>query len=332
MSTDSGSGKPVIYLHIGVNKTGTSFIQHVLNANHRRLAKAGLLYPRTGCLGDAHYALSQALDFAPMPPINASLEDSALQKMRESLRAEVQRWQPRTVVLSSEMFVVPRQVELVRGFLEGYDCRILVYLRRHDGWWESVYAQAVKTVRKPPWETGFEGFYKHHSTRPNYGNYRALLDRWAQVFGRENIVVRPYERQQNQPGLIHDFFASIGHPELLELLEKEPMAVNPSPSPLAVYLIDIYQRCELKDSTVRKLVKNVLKSHPSKGKQHLLSPALRRKLVMEKMDDYAYIAREYMGRTDGRLFFEPLPDPDEPWEKPRYPNRVEVVEETVRAL
>ena len=330
MSSDSD--RPVLYLHIGVNKTGTSFIQHVLNANHRRLAKAGLLYPRTGCLGDAHYALSQALDFAPMPPINASIDDVALQKMRESLRAEIQRWKPHSVVLSSEMFVVPRQVELVRSFLEEYDCRILVYLRRHDGWWESVYAQAVKTVRKPPWEVGFEGFYRHHSKRPNYGNYLALLQRWAKVFGRENIIVRPYERQQNQPGLIHDFFKAIGQADLLELLEEENEKVNLSPSPLAIYLIDIYQRCDLKDSTVRKLVKNILKSHPAKGRQHLLSPTLRRKLVMEKMDDYALIAREFMGRKDGRLFFDPLPDPNEPWEAPRYPDGIQLVEETVRAL
>lgn len=31
-----------------------------------------------------------------------------------------------------------------------------------------------------------------------------MVDRWAKVFGKTNILVRPYERQQNKPNIVTD--------------------------------------------------------------------------------------------------------------------------------
>jgi hypothetical protein len=47
----------------------------------------------------------------------------------------------------------------------------------------------------------------------------------------------------------------------------------------------------------------------------LLSPAERADLVVRYSETNAEIAREYMGRDDGVLFRDPLPDPGQPWDQ-----------------
>jgi hypothetical protein len=82
-----------------------------------------------------------------------------------------------------------------------------VYLRRHNEGRESAYNQAVKMVAKPPWEQGFESYVNFRKRKtPKHGCYRELVDRWAKVSGKENIIVRPYERQQNKPNIVNDIY------------------------------------------------------------------------------------------------------------------------------
>ena len=37
--------KPVVFLHIGAMKTGTTFLQQLMSANKEDLLKAGFLFP-----------------------------------------------------------------------------------------------------------------------------------------------------------------------------------------------------------------------------------------------------------------------------------------------
>jgi len=38
-------GQKTVYLHIGLHKTGTTFLQNVLRANTEALAEQGIIYP-----------------------------------------------------------------------------------------------------------------------------------------------------------------------------------------------------------------------------------------------------------------------------------------------
>jgi hypothetical protein len=53
------------------------------------------------------------------------------------------------------------------------------------------------------------------------------------------------------------------------------------------------------------------------GRTSLLSPAARRWLAEEWMEDYAYIAKTFMSRPHGRLFYDSLPDPTSDWRPPQ---------------
>jgi hypothetical protein len=46
----------------------------------------------------------------------------------------------------------------------------------------------------------------------------------------------------------------------------------------------------------------------------LLSPRERLDIVKFFDESNQKVAREYLGREDGKLFYEPWPDPNEPWE------------------
>ena len=315
--------KKRLFIHIGTNKTGTSAIQCFLNARQKELAENGLLYPRAGCAGGAHYEISRVLGFdhgkQPAP-------DAEKGAFLEQFKSEVKLSRCNTCVISSENFVLPRNVALVRDFFSDFDCKIVVYFRRHDHWWLSAYNQATKMVVNPPWAWGFQGFLNFNRKKnPQYGNYRALLDRWDKVFGEENIIVRPYERQQNKPNIIADFFAAIGVPDLyLPFSDDAVSHVNQSLDVRSVFLLETFQRMDVEDHIRRSLIEYVMKSANLGEKERFITPELCRKLVDEEMQQYKYIAKKYMHRPDGVLFQEPLPDPKANWEKPQYPTIVEV--------
>lgn len=330
---DPNDKRQTIFIHIGMNKTGTSAIQSVLNENRRKLKSFGLLYPRTGCTGDAHYGLTRTLGFHHG---NASdrVGVSTPVKLREGFQDELRGSRCDTIVFSSENFVLPKPVETVRDFFSDFECRIVVYLRRHDYWWSAAYNQAVRMVVDPPWGRGVEAFARFHRRKnPLYGNYRHLVDRWAAVFGSNNVIVRPYEAQQNKPGLVADFLTAIGRRDLIDLVGGEVPRINESLGLHQIFLVDIMQRSKIPGEVRREII-DYIRTQIDSGtpSEEELSPELRMQLVAENIDDYQYIAKHYMNRRDGRLFFDPDPAPVSAWSPAPSPRFTEVVELVVAAV
>lgn len=321
---------PALYLHIGINKTGTSAIQYYCNTHHKELLDGGLLYPVLGCNGDAHYGISRALGFSHGHP---SLDKQALDAFARQLDKEFDKSRAESCLISSEDFVMSKDVHPIRDFFSSFDCRIVVYLRRHDHWWESAYAQAVKMKVSPRWEPGIKSFINFNATRnPKYGNYRLLVDRWAEVFGKEKIIVRPYEGVQNPGGITADILRTIGFPQLAERATLNNARVNESLSASALHVIDLLQRAEMLPDVRDALIKNAMRDHWAQDEFPMLPPRFRRRLIKQNQADYEYIAREYMGRADGILFTEAIPDIDDPWEEPVTPQMTEVVSRLVNYL
>lgn len=317
----------LVFLHIGANKTGTSAIQKYCNTHREALATVGLLYPQAGCSGEAHYRLSDALGFSHVKL--GSEDKKALQEeIWSKLIAETEGRALEALILSSENFTLNGDPITVKRYFSGFDVRIVVYLRRHDSWWPSAFNQAVRHVVQPKWGWGVQEYVKWQQRHtPRYGDWRYLVDRWAAVFGKESIIVRPYEQQQNQPNIVADFFGTIGRPELAP---AEALVVNESLDAWSLRMIDIAQRAEIDEASRRRIIDHTLRN--PKGGAPLKAPAAYlRQLVAGYAEDYAYIAREYMGREDGRLFYDPLPKDGDDAEPP-LPAPREVMAWTVRAL
>lgn len=323
---------PVVYIHIGMNKTGTTALQNYLQQETAALGNAGILYPQTGRAGEAHYALSASLGFCN-PTVPAAWKQD-LRGLKKSFLKELDG-SIEKVVFSSEDFLITKPFDALKEFFEGYPLKAVVYLRRHDHWWLSAYAQAVKMKHLPPWNQGPQGFINFNRRRNKYyGDYRHLVDRWAKVVGKENVIVRPYERGQNQPDLAADFLRAIDAENLVDQLPRMQARDNASLPLPAVQLMDIFQRIKTDSATHQKLLAHARSfgKDDNRSLKELVNPQFLRKLVDSYQQDYEYIAQEYLGREDGKLFYEPLPEPVPDWKAPRWPTQAEVAQEVLKVV
>jgi hypothetical protein len=324
--------QPNVYLHIGLNKTGSTALQSYFFDNSTLLKSNGILYPKTGLVGSAHYSLSASLGFCN-PSVN-SVWFKDKKKLKKAFLNEIDA-STDTVIFSSEDFLLNKPIESVQNFFKGFNVKVVVYLRRHDHWWLSAYSQAVKMKRLPPWNLGPQGFINFNRQRnKRYGNYRHIVDRWADFFGKENIIVRPYEKEQNVPSLAGDFLTVMGRPELVNQLPEMENRENTGLPLKAIQYMDIFQRVETDDQSHATLIKysKTLVKGDSCQLSALLKPEFRRKLIEENLADYQYIAREYMGRDDGQLFYEALPRLDPEWTPPAWPTNTEIAATVIKAV
>lgn len=160
-------------------------------------------------------------------------------------------------------------------------------------------------------------YFERFQARPYF--YQKKVEQWANVFGREHILVRPYEQQQYAGGTIFSDFLHLLGLETEEAFAMPAKKINPG------YRIDALEAKRLLNGLpslarrlweVDKILQNYSERLGSEGDwpYSLLSPAQRIHLCQSHEWINATIARNYLGRGNGRLFYDPLPDPDEPWE------------------
>lgn len=302
-----------IYLHVGANKAGTTSIQRFLSKNSDWLAQKGVLYPEVGVYDNAHYELSSCLRFGPNLPYDSKFSLSDLKLFID--RSGLDR-----VVLSSEFFMLNKfgDFQALKDFLSDYKVRIIIYLRRHDLWFESLYNQAVKTTRNPPWKKGVQSYLDFQLSRKNISfDYLDIVDRWANLFGKESVIIRPFERQQFfNNDLVSDFLEIIG----VSSKGRPSSPTDHSNASLSVRILDFVDSLNRVEglSAHDKAIAIKIVGEMTKGdrKRFALSPDQRISLIRKFEASYEVLSRDYLGRTDGRLFYEAEPLPDPLWKPP----------------
>ena len=319
-----------IFLHIGNPKTGTTAIQRFLHENTGTLAAAGLLVPRTGLAGGVHSMFSQALGVPSM--LNPATMPDA-QTLRRDLFAEITAHPAEKIIISSEFFAAAQHLGPVLKFFTepGFEVKILIYLRRHDYMFESMFAQFERMVQtNPGWDFDINSYTLYQLCRtPEMFEYLATLRRWQSVFGANAVIVRPYEAAQNQPDIFADFLAAMGVTESLRF--TRPEIVHPSLTQETLYAARKIRAAGLPDEIKRKMLKAVFETDTATKGQRFFSPAMRHIVVQKYAASYKTIAQDFLGRADGRLFLEPAPTPaDKPVNAGR-PDPEIVMEKLVKA-
>lgn len=208
-------------LHIGLEKTGTTSIQHCLAKNKKQLKARGVLYP--SCLGElGHVKLTAyALDDAKICDLRTGLgikSPSAVPHFRQSvckqLKREIAESGCPTLLLSNENLSsrLHQESELRRLrelLLSSCDTiTVYVYLRRQSELYNASISTAVKASSNDT----------NVLTLPDFGsapfqlryNYFELLKRWENVFGKENIVVRRFDKETLVDGnVVEDFINNL---------------------------------------------------------------------------------------------------------------------------
>lgn len=199
------------YLHIGLEKTGTTSLQIFLKENTELLAKYKLEYlgheAKPYVHGIGHFPIAASFqdecpDFIPLQKYKPSSE--VLQALSQDA-ADTDS----DIILSCEHFSSELQdIEYIKALgdaLSPREIKVVCYLRRHDEQAISHYSTLVKGGLTEPFNVA--GI----TPECRYYNYRQILEDWSEVFGRENIIVREYDRKVLVKGdTCADFLSILG--------------------------------------------------------------------------------------------------------------------------
>lgn len=184
-----------IVIHIGRHKSGTSALQDMLFSSKELLEKEGWYYPATGMKniahhGLAHYFIEKQKGLLPADP-------GILRKLEEEISDK------ENVIISSEAFQNITKPEKIKLSFEKHSVKIIVYIREQVEYLLSAYAQAIHARKVTDSIDLFEKTF--------HADYEVFLKKWENIFGKENIIVRVYNRGSLIDGdIIHDFFDVTG--------------------------------------------------------------------------------------------------------------------------
>lgn len=306
-----------LFLHIGLQKTGTTTIQTFLTKNRLLLAENGFVYPnpssvRIGLdsLNHGHLSLS----------LNGYWRDTPHRLSREEAWGELRNLYfetDRHLLVSHEGLSTP-QIEPHLGFIKkilgGIYVKAIIYLRRQDIFAQSVYKERLKANGK----YGFHESYEH-------GDYRRLLDfysilqGWQGCVGKDNVIVRIFEKEQLFEGdVLADFLHVTGTNEIAGL-QRPSQHANPTMSRTVLEISRALNSMGIMGSNVSAFklwLNNVLMDGQSNSfsEHNIISPKSQFSILKEYRSGNEKIARDFLGRADGQLFYEDLPDPDAGWQ------------------
>ncbi len=204
-----------LYIHIGTRKTGSTSLQQFLTLNRDRLLQDGYIY-RLPKLPD--YASSTSIgngqgeevfiyDYRSYPkqkngtflcgsPGDSDELNLKRLKMGLSILSEWFKEKP-NVILKEELISSAcfgwDFLSILKDFIRSnnIEVKIIVFLRRQDDFLESLYHQLVKhRLCSDDWNS-FLVKNNHSDTPPT--NYERMLSMFSDPFGKENIVVIPFE-------------------------------------------------------------------------------------------------------------------------------------------
>lgn len=294
-----------LYLHVGTPKTGTSYLQNFLGDNRKVLNKQGFIFPdfqmRFEGIGKSR---------------NAHFLITADEKAEEIYQASVAQLQEiskqyEKIILSEEgLWNNDKNIAKFVSDMKKNDIeiKIVVYLRRQDLYIQSKWAQNVK-------ENMEMSFYEYIQSKQKKGlNYYKKLNALAEIVGKENMLVRVYEKQQfvgKNKDLLSDFLETTGiaWDEEFKILDSKR-----NPSLTGIYL-ETKQKLNRYPEFATK--KNFVVPHlyAVMEKKNELSSYSENKYFtyeqqMEFLGKYAKgnqkIAEEFLGRKDGVLFQEEI--------------------------
>jgi hypothetical protein len=240
-----------IVLHIGTHKAGSTAIQHMLWHNRDRLLKKGFCYPQMIDGQPGHHELAWAIRSSAGGKTPRQVDRDVLSKLRRQL----QRSDCHTAILSSEEFefaTTPEQLRMIRKRAAGGadpDRR----LSETPGQIPRVGVRPAPQDVQDRFSGSIHDFYMRYNLLGRL-NYLRALTRWANVFGEENLIVRPFEPCQFENGtLIDDVRAAFGLTDVA-LEVPQDLTINKGLSGPACVLLSHANRHDLDPDTHRRLV------------------------------------------------------------------------------
>lgn len=303
----------ILLLHVGTGKTGTTALQEFLALNRSYLEECGWCYPD---LRGEYFGLHSDVKNGSVLNESIELHWSEFSK-RKLWRIILSYLKNYNVIISDEAlwndFRGFSTGEKIVAYKQYYPrVKVVVYLRRQDFFVESTWNQIVKGGNT---SDGIEVFSKSSPYAIQSTDYLNKLKEIADVIGKENIIVRIFEKEQffesnGKKDVISDFVytlnqlgCNLDHSRMLipdklanERLKDEALS-------FALLFNQEYQKvngCPFEAVTELFNTVNTILNQKDIG---MYFPESERAAFLNRFsNDNEVIAKEYLKRENGILF------------------------------
>lgn len=246
-------------LHIGTEKTGTTSIQKFLFENRIKLGANGMLFPASaGYISNQNLVVygKQAPESDLAPPsldVSNAAELTAwkgqfAQEHCSEVLAFQERHQDSTLIYSAEhlqsrlttVSEIKRIARLLRPLFDQID--VLVYLRRQDLYALSAHSTSVRGGKQQSFS------FETINAQGPYYDYRLLLENWSEVFGKEALQIRLFEKSRLIGNDVVSDFQNLTNIDTLGLDFVRPDSVNEALSFTALCVLREFNKLGESDS------------------------------------------------------------------------------------
>lgn len=302
-----------LWLHIGMAKIASTAIQTFCSENAKLLEREGFCYPIFSIsypgISRAHngcFLLKVIKDLDGNRDVNQ--EAANFQEGMKTVHKLFKSYD--NVILSNEIIWRGMDVDkknfwelMIKEAQKGdFNIRVIVYLRRQDSFISSNWNQLVKRQ----WT---EETFEHYISRVDRTmlNYYDKLERMAALIGKENIIVRRFDREKFIGGNIYsDFLDAVGISitnEYVITKEVRNTSLYGNTHEIKRVLNSIPQ---IKDRAAQTFLVNILQEFSSLSKEKYPSEMFSKEEANALLEDYASgnkkIAEEYLHEPNAELF------------------------------
>lgn len=195
-----------VYLHIGLPKTATTYLQTILWGNREALRAQGVLMP-----GEARHDHLWASRIVREDPLFRSSREHRLQAWQR-LRDDVAAWEG-VAIISHEFFAAasPEQAQRMVSELAPAEVHLVVTAREPLGLFTASWQESIKNRDTTPMvdysteESADSGAVWNWRTL----DVRPVLERWSPAFPADRVHVLPLPGRDAPRRAIWDSFASV---------------------------------------------------------------------------------------------------------------------------
>lgn len=294
--------KNKLILHIGMPKTGTTSIEGFLYNNNPLLESLGYCYPvfkddkdtQNGCV---------IYDYMIGGRINS--EHPGWNKLWNDIRCKLET---KNVIFSSESIWIFDTSHIISLIKKEYDnVKVIVYLRRQDLYLESAYNQRIKK------ENLCQSIDEYSYIKKFELNYLEKLDKISNIVGRENLIVRVYEKEQfegEKHDVISDFLKTLNinmDSKFIKAAANRNASLYGNFIEIKRIMNSILYNNEDMTSEMHKILARGLslnKNDKVRNSEGFFTDSQRQEILDYYKKENEEIARKYLNREDGILFYD----------------------------
>ncbi len=220
-----------LFIHIGMERTGTTSLQNFCSDQHAFLRRISLFYPKNNLAFSFNNHTPLVASYMPPNAADHFVRGpcSSRPDVLRSLMRDIDRASETSILLSAEhlssRFMKPQILELASDFAD-FDCRVVVFVREPSARFFSAYATQVASGGR----LTLQEFADQVLAPGNlYIRTAETIALWEEVFGRTKIEVLVHAPRRST---IEAFFTTL-FPNSAELPPSAAYASNRSLGPSA---------------------------------------------------------------------------------------------------